>query len=169
MLVVMKIATIIVYEIKNIIYWAKWLLITPNRRLQTDTKQAFFCGEGPRSRCYGRTAALRLIVQPCDEEDLIFFGFPCTRAPVEWNWQEKTEVLGEKTCPSATLSTTNPTSPDPGSNPGLRGEKPATNRLSHGRALPSRCNTWSGICHWSKAVTLYYSYTVPYHEVSQTR
>jgi hypothetical protein len=29
----------------------------------------FFCGEGPRSRCYGRTAALRLIVQPCDEED----------------------------------------------------------------------------------------------------
>jgi hypothetical protein len=27
-----------------------------------------FC-EGPRSRCYGRTAALRLIVQPCDEDD----------------------------------------------------------------------------------------------------
>jgi hypothetical protein len=26
-------------------------------------------GEGPRSRCYGRTAALRLIVQPCDEDD----------------------------------------------------------------------------------------------------
>ena len=29
----------------------------------------FFCGEGPRSRCYGRTAVLRLIVQPCDEDD----------------------------------------------------------------------------------------------------
>jgi hypothetical protein len=29
----------------------------------------FFCGEGPRSRWYGRTAALRLIVQPCDEDD----------------------------------------------------------------------------------------------------
>jgi hypothetical protein len=29
----------------------------------------FFCGEGPRSKCYGRTAALRLIVQPCDEDD----------------------------------------------------------------------------------------------------
>jgi hypothetical protein len=40
-----------------------------------------------------------------------------------------------KTCPSATLSTTNPTWTDPGSNPGLRGEKPATNRLSHGTAL----------------------------------
>jgi hypothetical protein len=29
----------------------------------------FFSGEGPRSRRYGRTAALRLIVQPCDEHD----------------------------------------------------------------------------------------------------
>jgi hypothetical protein len=37
-----------------------------------------------------------------------------------------------KTCPSATLSTTNPTWIDPGSNPGLSGERPATNRLSHG-------------------------------------
>jgi hypothetical protein len=29
----------------------------------------FFCSEGPRSRSYGPTAALRLIVQPCDEDD----------------------------------------------------------------------------------------------------
>jgi hypothetical protein len=27
----------------------------------------FFCGEGPRS--YGCAAALRLIVQPCDEDE----------------------------------------------------------------------------------------------------
>jgi hypothetical protein len=40
-----------------------------------------------------------------------------------------------KTCPSATLSTTNPTWTDPESNPGLHGERPATNRLSHGTAL----------------------------------
>jgi hypothetical protein len=46
---------------------------------------------------------------------------------------EKRSTLG-KTCPSATLSTTNPTWTDPGSNPGLRGERPATNRLSHGTA-----------------------------------
>jgi hypothetical protein len=39
-----------------------------------------------------------------------------------------------KTCPSATLSTTNPTWTDPGLNLGLRGERPATNRLSHGTA-----------------------------------
>jgi hypothetical protein len=39
-----------------------------------------------------------------------------------------------KTCPSATLSKTNPTWTDPGSNPALRGGRPATNRLSHGTA-----------------------------------
>jgi hypothetical protein len=33
------------------------------------------------------------------------------------------------------LSTTNPTWPDRGSNPGRRGGKPANNRLSYGAAL----------------------------------
>jgi hypothetical protein len=28
----------------------------------------FFYGKGSRRRCHGRTAALRLIVQPCDED-----------------------------------------------------------------------------------------------------
>jgi hypothetical protein len=40
-----------------------------------------------------------------------------------------------KTCPSATLSTTNPTWTDPGSNPGLLSGRPEANRLSHGTAL----------------------------------
>jgi hypothetical protein len=31
--------------------------------------------EGPRSRFYGPTAALRLIVQPCDEDEEVFFCF----------------------------------------------------------------------------------------------
>jgi hypothetical protein len=35
-----------------------------------------------------------------------------------------------KTCPTANLTWT-----DPGSNLGLRGERPATNRLSHGTAI----------------------------------
>jgi hypothetical protein len=39
--------------------------------------------KGPRSRCYGRTAALRLIVQPCDKVYLVFLFFPCNGAPVE--------------------------------------------------------------------------------------
>jgi hypothetical protein len=47
----------------------------------------------------------------------------------------ETEVLGENLpqrhfCPSQ-----NPTSPDPGLNPGLRGGKPATNRLSYGAVI----------------------------------
>jgi hypothetical protein len=49
-----------------------------------------------------------------------------------WNdvFAGETEVLGEN-LPSATLSTTNPTWIDPDANTGLRGERPATNRLSH--------------------------------------
>jgi hypothetical protein len=39
-----------------------------------------------------------------------------------------------KTCPSATLSITNPTWTEPGSKPDLRGERPATNHLCHGTA-----------------------------------
>jgi hypothetical protein len=31
-----------------------------------------FCGEGPRSRYYGRTAVLRLIVQLYDEDECFF-------------------------------------------------------------------------------------------------
>jgi hypothetical protein len=59
--------------------------------------QFFFCGEVPRSR---RTATLRLIVQPCDEEDqFFFFVVPSNGAPVEWNWQGKTEVPGAKPGP----------------------------------------------------------------------
>jgi hypothetical protein len=66
---------------------------------------------------------------------LVFFVFPYNGAQVEWNWQGKTDVTRGKTCPNATLSTTNPTWNDPGSNPGLRGERPATKRLSHGTAM----------------------------------
>jgi hypothetical protein len=40
-----------------------------------------------------------------------------------------------KSCPSATLSTKNPTWTNQGSNSGLRGGIPATSRLSHGTAI----------------------------------
>jgi hypothetical protein len=53
---------------------------------------------------------------------------------VEWRLAGETEVLGE-TCPSATLSTTNPTWLDPGLNTSRRGGKPATKRLSYGAAV----------------------------------
>jgi hypothetical protein len=48
------------------------------------------------------------------------------------NWQGKPQY-SENTCPSATLSTTNPTWCRD-SNPGRRGGKPATNHLSYGTA-----------------------------------
>jgi hypothetical protein len=53
-----------------------------------------------------------------------------------WNgdWQGKPKY-SEKTFPSTTLSTTNPTWADPSPNPGCRGGKPATNRQSYGTAL----------------------------------
>jgi hypothetical protein len=53
---------------------------------QVGVQIRIFFGEGPRSRCYGRTAALRLIVQPSDEEkkdDQFFIIFPSNGAPVE--------------------------------------------------------------------------------------
>jgi hypothetical protein len=64
-----------------------------------------FCccgGEGPRSRRYGRTTALRLFVQPYDEHDsdcYFFVLFLVTEH--QWNEtdREKTEVLGEKPVP----------------------------------------------------------------------
>jgi hypothetical protein len=53
---------------------------------------------------------------------------------VEWRLAGKTEVL-EENVPQRHLSTTNPTWPQPGSNPGRRGGKQATNRLRYGAAL----------------------------------
>jgi hypothetical protein len=52
-----------------------------------------------------------------------------------WNkdWQGKPKY-SEKICPRGTLFTTNPTWLDPVLNPGSRGGKPATNRLSYGAA-----------------------------------
>ena len=42
---------------------------------------------------------------------------------MEGYWQGKTEVLGKKPCPSATLSATNLALTDMGSNPGFHSEK----------------------------------------------
>jgi hypothetical protein len=53
----------------------------------------------------------------------------------QWNEIDRGKpTTRRKTCPSANLSTTNPTWTDPGSNPGLRSERPETNSLSHGTA-----------------------------------
>jgi len=43
----------------------------------------------------------------------------------------ESQSTGRKTYPRATLCTANPTWTDLGLNPGVRGERPATSRLSH--------------------------------------
>jgi hypothetical protein len=54
---------------------------------------------------------------------------------VDWKGKSK---YSEKTCLSATLSTTNPTLQDQSSNPSRRDGKPADNSLSYGAALKIR-------------------------------
>jgi hypothetical protein len=70
-------------------------------------------------------------------------NWPIVPVPVDrwWMWSsgwnknlQGKPKYSEKTCPSATLSTTNPTWPDLGSNPDRRVGKPATNCLSYGTA-----------------------------------
>jgi hypothetical protein len=62
--------------------------------------------EGPRSRSYGRTEALKLIVQLCDEDYLFFFHF---FRVMEDRWNEIDRGKPKySSCPSATLSTTIP-------------------------------------------------------------
>jgi hypothetical protein len=55
------------------------------------------------------------------------------------NWQGK-QKYSKKTCPNATLSTTNCSWLDEGSNPRGRGGKPPTNRPSNGKALSTGSN-----------------------------
>jgi hypothetical protein len=54
-------------------YFEEYLvLVAPSKSnviLPISRKLFFFSGEGPRSRRYGRTAAMRLIVQPYDEDE----------------------------------------------------------------------------------------------------
>ena len=57
------------------------------------------------------------------------------------NYGGKPKYSGEK---PVSVPTTNPTWTDPGSNPGLRGERPATNRLSHGTAT-KQCYSESSV------------------------
>jgi hypothetical protein len=65
----------------------------------------------------------------------------CTSPGWLWKWNIWRNVdcqgnpkYSEKTYPSSTLSTKNPTWPDTGLNPSRRGGKPATNRLSYSAA-----------------------------------
>jgi hypothetical protein len=88
--------------------------------------------KGPAADATDAPQPWRLIVQPCDEDDFCLL-FDITGAPLEWNWQGKTDVLEEKPVPVPLCPPQIPMH-DPEFNPGLCGERPATNRLSHGTA-----------------------------------
>jgi hypothetical protein len=102
----------------------------------------------PKSRKFINLSLCFLLIFSWDETEstwycdhpLAFVEAPDDRLWWLWsnrwnaNWQGKRKY-SEKTCPSATLSITNPTWPDPGSNLSLRPRKLATNCLSYGKAL----------------------------------
>jgi hypothetical protein len=71
-----------------------------------------------------------------------------------WNdWQGKLKY-SDKTCPSAALSTTNPTC-CPYENPGRRGGKAVSNRLSYGTAYNTRPVTFGSILLWPSHLRLH--------------
>jgi hypothetical protein len=62
---------------------AEWIHLAQDRDQWRSRKcRGFFKGEGPRSRYYEITAALRLLVQPFDEneDDYYFCPFPSSGA-----------------------------------------------------------------------------------------
>jgi hypothetical protein len=62
-------------------------------------------------------------------------GDGCVAVSGRNEWRGKSKYSEKKTCPSATLSTTDPTWCNPGWDLGRRGGRPATNRLSYGKAV----------------------------------
>jgi hypothetical protein len=76
---------------------------------------------------------------------LTYYAFPRWYEFGERRWNDiltgQNRITRRKTCPSAILFTTNPAWIDPGANLDLRGERPATNYLSHGTAHKFRVIT----------------------------
>jgi hypothetical protein len=108
-------------------YWSKDLWCTPLRWLHVAWCTYFFFLNSRSGECSpnGSTRQVAHRMAYCTCPEWLWWW------RIWWNedWKRKPKY-SEKTCPSANLSTTNPTWPDPGANPGRRGGKPATNRLS---------------------------------------
>jgi hypothetical protein len=116
----------------------RWELMT----LTLEGAIFFYFSHGVRLSPLGTAATLWPILPASDDR---YWWLWSNRWNTYWEREPK---YSEKSYPSATLPTTNPTSPNLGSNPGRRGGKPATNRLSHGIwkevTLNLHCS-WTGI------------------------
>jgi hypothetical protein len=114
--------------------WSMLLLMSRDRGLAPSTGSNWFSLDlvpwgGVRLSALGTSATNWPIVPAPDDRGWWMWS-------IRWNEKRQGKPkYSEKTCPSATLSTTNPTWPDLGSSPGRRGSKPVTNRLSYGTAL----------------------------------
>jgi hypothetical protein len=95
-------------------------------------------------------------------KELFFLIFGNVELTMEWYWQGKSERLGEKPVQCYFVHHKSHWI-DPGANPGHRGERPATNRLSHGTALISTTNATS--YHWAQfwSSSIYSSLSKPMH------
>ena len=131
-------------EYKQAVGYGYWPLCLIELTSKPALSLFFVCGKGPRSRSYGRTTALKLIVQPLwwrwrEGWSFFFVIFPSNGATVERNWQRRTEVLGDKPVPVPLCPPQIPRVTVPGSNPYLRVGRPATNRLRYGAACLIIC------------------------------
>jgi hypothetical protein len=91
--------------------------------------------KGPAAEATDAPQPSGLLCNPVMKMERKMISFFLFFRVMEHRWNEidrKNRSTWGKPCPSATLSTTNPTWTDPGSKQGLRCERPATNRLSHG-------------------------------------
>jgi hypothetical protein len=107
-----------------------------NYRSKFATCIFFFVEKGPAADPTDAPQPSGLLCNPVMKMISFFFSF---FRVMEHRWNEidrgKRMYFGKKTFTIATLSIANPTWTDVGSNPGLRGERPTTNRLSHGSAF----------------------------------
>ena len=129
---------------------------TPEREGSLNTWN--FLRAPPRSRSYGRTAALRLIVQPCDEDErwsVFSFHFSKQWSTGGMKLKRGNQSTRGKTCPSAIFPPQAPHGLTRDRTRVSAVERPATNRLSHDTA--GHCL----VSHWRKQNRLRNRFRLP--------
>ena len=92
----------------------------------------YFFVKGPAANATDAPQTWGLLCNPVTK--MIFLVFPCNWAPVEWHWQGKTKIPGENPVPVPLCPPQIPHGMTQDRTRALRGERRATNRLSHSTA-----------------------------------